>query len=166
MLESDVVAELVPLQEEISSQPIEVEALPIDTHMELSKEPTMELFLLAMLFLSLLLRSPNIYDSLQIFLRETGSQEIMLLMVQSAVNSVFIMDDSHSSVIYDWLDLSSVTARGANWAGSARQPHRPVPCELGLCPARASRALSMSRPRPAPLPGTCLGGANVALGRA
>ena len=32
-----------------------------------------------------------------------------LLMVQRAVSSVFIMDDSHLTVIFDWLDLPSFT---------------------------------------------------------
>jgi len=43
------------------------------------------------------LRSPNVYDPLQIFLQEAGSQEIKLVMVQSALSSIFIMDDSHLS---------------------------------------------------------------------
>jgi len=86
------------LQEEIFSQPIEVEELPIDTLVNLSTELTIELFSSVMIFFSLSLRSPNIYDPLQIFLQEMGAQEIRLLKVQSAVNSIFIMDNSHLSV--------------------------------------------------------------------
>ena len=62
---------------------------------------------LAVMRASLSLRSPDEYDSLQICLQETCSREIKLLMVQSVVGSVFIMDDSLLSATCDWLDLSS-----------------------------------------------------------
>jgi len=65
---------------------------------------------LAAIRASLSLRSPYKYDPVQICLQETGSQEIRLLMVQSAVGSVFIVDDSHLSATYDLLDLPSFTS--------------------------------------------------------
>jgi len=90
------------LLEEFFLLPTEVEELLIDTLMKLLVEPTMEL---VPSLTAIPLRSPDIYDSLQIFLQKTGSQEISLLMVQSAVRSVFIMDDLHLFAIYDWLGL-------------------------------------------------------------
>jgi len=85
----------------------EVEEPLIETHIDLPEESTMKLisFLTA-----ISLRSSDIYDLLQIFLREIGSQEINLLMVQSAVSFIFIMDDSRLFVTYDWLDLPSFIA--------------------------------------------------------
>jgi len=65
---------------------------------------------LAGLGTSLLLRSPDEYDPLQIYQQETCSQKIRLLMMQSAISSVFIMDDSYLSASCDWLDLPSFTS--------------------------------------------------------
>jgi len=79
--EPEVVAKLVSLQEEIFSQSTEVEEFPIDTSVKLSTELTKELFSPAMMFSLLSLRSSNVYDLLQIFLQETGSQDIRLLMM-------------------------------------------------------------------------------------
>jgi len=101
----------VPLQEEFFLPPTEVEFL-IDTLVELLVELIIEL---VSSLTAIPLKSPDIYDPLQIFLQETESQEISLLMVQSTIHSVFIMDDLHLSATYDWLDLSSVTA---NLSGS------------------------------------------------
>ena len=56
------------------------------------------------------LTSPDIYDPLQIFLQETGSQEISLFMVQSAVRSVSIMGNLHLSTICALLELTSFKA--------------------------------------------------------
>ena len=103
--ESEVVDELVSLQEEFFLPLTETEEL-INTLVELLVEPIMEL---VPSLIAILLRSPDIYDSLQIFLQETGSQKISLLMIQSAICSVFIMDGLHLFVTYDWLSLPSVT---------------------------------------------------------
>ena len=84
----EVVIELVPLQKDIFSQLTEIEELSIETLVNFSVKPTMKLvsFLILMRD-SLSLRSPDVYDTSQIFLHETGSQEIMLLLVQSALSS-------------------------------------------------------------------------------
>ena len=76
----------------------------METLVELSVELTMELVS------SLPLRSLDVYDPLQIFLQKIGSQEISLFMVQSAIRSVFIMNNSPLSAISDSLDLPSFTA--------------------------------------------------------
>jgi len=55
--EPENVAELVPVQEKISLQPTEVEELSIDTLVDFLAEPTIELFLPAMMFPSLFMRS-------------------------------------------------------------------------------------------------------------
>ena len=82
----------------MSSRPIEVEKLPIDTLVKLPPDPTMELVSsLVVMKTSLSLRVPDVYDPLQIFLQETRSHVISLFMVQSAIRSVFIMDNSHMS---------------------------------------------------------------------
>jgi len=66
-LESEVVAELVPLQEEFSSRPTEVEEISIETFVNFSAEPTMELVpSLATMRSSLYLKLLNVYDPLQI----------------------------------------------------------------------------------------------------
>ena len=75
------VAELVSPQEEISSQPIEVEELLIETLVDILTESTMELVpSLTVMRASLFLRLPDVYDLLQIFLHETISQEIDTLI--------------------------------------------------------------------------------------
>ena len=70
----------------------------IETPIDFPVKSTMEL---VPSLIAISLRSPGIYDSVQIFPHETRSQEIKLLMVQSAVSSVFIIDDSHLSLICD-----------------------------------------------------------------
>jgi len=116
--EAKVVDELITLQEEFILPPTEVEELYIGTLVELLVEPIVEL----VLYLTAIpLRSPDIYDLLQIFLQETRSQETSLSMVQNAISSVFIMVDSHLSAACDWLDLPSFTV------GSPRKPVPPPP---------------------------------------
>ena len=44
------------------------------------------------------LKSPDLYDSLQIFLQETGSQEIWLFMVRSTVESILIREDCNAPI--------------------------------------------------------------------
>ena len=66
----------------------------IKSLIDLPTEPTMEL-MSSLIAMRASLKLPDVYDPLQIILQETGSQEIKLLMMQSAVNSVFIMNDSH-----------------------------------------------------------------------
>ena len=60
-----VIAELVLLQEEISSWPTKVVELPIETLVDLQAEPTMKLVSpLAAMRVSIFLRSPDVYDPL------------------------------------------------------------------------------------------------------
>jgi len=88
----------------------EVEELPIETLIYLLTEPTMRsLSLSPTMIFSLSLRSPDVYDTLQIFLQEAKLQEIKQVMMQSAVSSVFIMNDSHLSATCDRIDLPSFT---------------------------------------------------------
>ena len=73
---------------------MKVEELPIETLVDFPAEPTLELAShLAAMRVSFFLRSPDVNDLLQICLQEPGSQEMRSLMLQSAVSSVFIMDD-------------------------------------------------------------------------
>ena len=70
----EAVAELVLPQEEIFSQPTEVEELPIETLLDLSAESITELVpSLIVNRASLFLTSPDVYDLLQIFLQKTTS---------------------------------------------------------------------------------------------
>ena len=88
-----------------------VDELPIETFVDLSIKSTMEFVsFFAAMRASLSFRSPDLYNPLQIFLQETGSQEIMLFMVQSAVGSVFIMNYSYLFATCDWFDLSPFTS--------------------------------------------------------
>ena len=83
---------------------MEVESLPVETLVDLPAEPTLELVpLLAAMRVLFFLRSPEVYDSLQICLQE----EIRPLMLQSAVGSVFIMDDVPQSTIGALIKLPS-----------------------------------------------------------
>ena len=60
--------------------------LLIEILIDLPPEPTMKLVLsLADMGASIFLRSPDVYDPLQILLKEPVSQKIRSLMVQSAV---------------------------------------------------------------------------------
>ena len=87
---SEVVAELVSPQEKIFFRPTEVEELPIETLVDLSAEPTLELVpLLAAMKVSFFLRPPDVYDILQIlqiFLHEPVSQEISILVCELDVS--------------------------------------------------------------------------------
>ena len=79
---------------------MKVEELPVETLVYLSAEPTLKLVpFLAAMRVSFFLRSPDVYDPLQICLLELGLQEIMPLMVQSAASSIFIIDDVPQSAI-------------------------------------------------------------------
>ena len=83
----------------------EVVKLSVETLVDLPTELTMGLLSLStpiIFFLSL--RSSDVYDPLQIFLHEARSHEIKLDIVQSAVCSVFIMDESHLSATCDRFD--------------------------------------------------------------
>ena len=74
-------AELVLLQEEISSQPTQIVKLPIGTLIDLPAEPTMELISsLEAMRVSFFLKSSDVYEPLQIFLQEAGSNEIGALV--------------------------------------------------------------------------------------
>ena len=55
-------------------------------------------------------RSPDTYDSLQIFLEQTGSQEIKPLMMQNTIDPVFSRDDLSPRVVCILLELPSITA--------------------------------------------------------
>jgi len=78
------VVELITLQEEISLWFTEVVELSIETHIDLLEEPALDLIpSSAVIRASLFLRSPDMYDPLQIFLHEAGSQEISALICGS-----------------------------------------------------------------------------------
>ena len=77
------------LQEEISSQPTEVMELLIETLMDLPVESTRELVLsLTVMWASFFLSSPDVYNLLQIFMQEIGSQEIGVLVCGLAFSGV------------------------------------------------------------------------------
>jgi len=80
---SEVVAELVSLQEEISPWPTKVVELPIETLINLPAEPIRELVpSLAATRASDFLRLSDAYDPLQIFIHDAGSQEIGALVCE------------------------------------------------------------------------------------
>jgi len=81
-----------------------------------------------------------VYNPLQICLQETCSQEIRLLMMQSAVGSVFIIDDVPLSAIGILLELPSTVT------DLLRKPVPPPP-PLSRCNGL------MLLPRPPPWPG-------------
>jgi len=70
----------------------EVEEPLIGTNVDLLAEPTMKLSSSAMVVL-LSLRSPDVYDPLQVFLEATWLREVGFLMVQSTIGPVFNMND-------------------------------------------------------------------------
>ena len=108
-------------QEEVSPQLMKVEGLPVKTLVDLLAEPTLKLVpLLAAMSVLFFLRSPDVYDLLQICLQESGSQVIRALMVQSAICSVFIMDDVPQSAIGVLIKLTSFIA-------PTRRPVPPPP---------------------------------------
>jgi len=107
LAEPEAVNELEPKSHTVYEPELEVKEPLIKTLVKLSVEPTMEL---VPSLTCILLRSPDVYDLLQIFLQETGSQEFSIFMVQSTLCLVFIMDDSSLSATCDWLDLSSFIA--------------------------------------------------------
>ena len=91
----EVIAELITLQEEIFSRPTKVIELLDKTLVDLPAESTMEpVPPLAAMKTSLSLRPPDEYDPWQICL-----QEIRLLMMQSAVGSVYFMNGVPQSAI-------------------------------------------------------------------
>jgi len=68
-IELEVVAESVSQHEEIFPQHMKVEELPVETFVDLSVEPTLKLLPpLTAMSISFFLRSPNVYDPLQICL--------------------------------------------------------------------------------------------------
>ena len=87
---------------------MEVESLPVETLVDLPAEPALKLIPpLADIRVSFFFRSPDVYDPLQICLQEPSSQEIRSLMVQSAICSIFIMDDLPQSAIGALIKLPS-----------------------------------------------------------
>ena len=87
---------------------MEVEELPLETFIDLSTKPTLKLVPpVAAMRVSFFLKSPDVYDPLQICLQKPGSQEIRPLMVQSVVDSVFIMDDVPQYAIGALIELPS-----------------------------------------------------------
>ena len=100
LVESDIVDESEPKVIEDSETKSEVEKPSIETLVDLPKELIRNL-VPSLTAMRASLRSPNVYYPLQIFIHETGSQNINLLMVQSTVHSVFITDDSHMSATCD-----------------------------------------------------------------
>ena len=79
-----VIVESVSQQEEIFPQPLEVEELLVETLVDILAELTLKLVPpLAAIRVSFFLRSPDVYDPLQIFLQEICSQEISILICGS-----------------------------------------------------------------------------------
>ena len=73
---------LVSPQKEIFFRLTEVEELPVETFVDLSAEPTLELvFSLTVMRVSIFLRSPDLNDPLQIYFQESVSQEIDTLIL-------------------------------------------------------------------------------------
>jgi len=68
------------------------------------------------------LRSPDVYDLLQIFLEATGSQEVGFLMVQSIIGPVFSWDDLPRHVACVLFEVPS-TATG--WSRKSVSPPPP-----------------------------------------
>ena len=100
----------MPLQE-VTPRLIEVKDSLIEIVVYLPAESTMELLSSSSAMRVLLsLRSTDTYDPLQIFLQQTGSQEIKPLMVQGIIDSVFIGDDLswHAARIFLELPLIAV----------------------------------------------------------
>ena len=88
--EPEAVDQPQPQPDIVDEPELEVEEPLIETLVELPVEPIMEL---VPSLTAIPLSSPDVYNPMQIFLQETGSQEISLFIVQSAVRSVFIMND-------------------------------------------------------------------------
>jgi len=66
----------------------------VETSADLSAKLVMELVpLMLAVRVTVTLRSPDLYDLLQIFLQEIGSHEIMLFMVRSTLESVLIQEN-------------------------------------------------------------------------
>jgi len=85
----EVAAELVSPQEEVFPRPMKVVRLSIEILVDLPVEPTMELApSLTVIRASIFLRSPDVYDPLQIFLQKLVSQEIGTLICGLDVNGV------------------------------------------------------------------------------
>ena len=84
----------------------------IRTHVNLPAEPTMKLSSSAMR-VPLSLRSPDVYDHLQIFLKATGSQEVEFPMVQSTIGPVFNIDDLFRHVACVLFEIPSTAASGS-----------------------------------------------------
>ena len=100
-----VTAELVSLQGEIFPRPTKVIELPLETLINLSTKPTLELVpSLAVMRASVFLRSTDVYDPLHICLQETGSQEISALICESVFSGVELT--CHATCIL--LELSSI----------------------------------------------------------
>jgi len=90
--------------------------------MDLPAEPTMKLLPSSpAMRVQLSLRSSDTYDSLQIFLQQTGSQEIKRLIVQSTIGSVFSRDDLPRHIACMLLELPSIAA------GLSGKPVPPPP---------------------------------------
>ena len=120
-LESEVVTELVTLQEK-TSQSTEVEEPLIEIFVDLPAEPTMDLLPSSSATrVTLSLRSRDTYDPLDIFLQQAGSQEIKFLIVQSTIVSVFSGDDLHRHAACIFLELP-LTADSLS-----RSPVPPIP---------------------------------------
>jgi len=118
---------------------MEVEGLPVEILVDLPAELTLKLVPpLAAMRVSFFLRSPDVYDPLQICLQESGSQEINALLVQSALCSVFIMDGVPQSAIGVLIKLSS-------FIDPIRKPVPPSPPW-----SRCDALVPLSRPPPWP----------------
>ena len=101
----EVVVELLSLQEEVSPRLTEVAELPFETLIDLPTKLTMELpTSLAGMRALVFLRSPEVYDPLQIFLKELVLQKIDTLICWLDVSGAELI--CHASCIL--LELSSM----------------------------------------------------------
>ena len=86
----------------------DVKELLIGTLVNLSAESAMELLMSSpAMRIPVSLRSPDLYDLLQIFLHDTESWEISLFRVQRTIDLVLIREDTLSSATCALIDLSS-----------------------------------------------------------
>jgi len=99
-----------------------VEEFLIGTLVDLLSESTMELLLSSpTIRIPVSLRSPDLYDPLQIFLQDTESHEIRLFRMRNTVDSVLTQEDALSSATCALIELSSFKEN------LSRKPVPPLP---------------------------------------
>jgi len=138
---SEVAAELVRLQEK-TPRPAEVEKPLEEISADLPIELTITIELLPSppaMRVPLSLSLSDIYDPLQIFLRQTGSQQIKFLMVQSTIGPISSGDNLPRHATCILLELPLIVV------GLSRKPVPPPPSWF-----RYDKLMSVARPPPWP----------------